>query len=65
MLTLLKNDEGHRVKADLVKDDLALIFPAEPPRPLFETIAYWGQWAELLEFDADADELALDRPALG
>ena len=65
VLTLLKNDEGHRVKADLVKDDLALIFPAEPPRPLFETIAYWGQWAELLEFDADADELALDRPALG
>lgn len=64
VLTLLRNEESHRVKADLVEDDLALIFPAEPPRPLFETLAYWGQWAELLEFDAERDELALDRPAL-
>ncbi len=44
---------------EAVRDVLAAHLPANDIPGLFETVVNWGRTAELFEYDAEADELAL------
>ncbi len=59
VVALLEKQEERTAKGELLEDDFALVLPTEPPRPLLETIVRWGQWAELLVYDAERDVVGL------
>ncbi len=48
-----------RMAADDVKEMLAAMLPYDAPENLFQTIVAWGRFAEILDYDQDADQVFL------
>ncbi|MCC6196830.1 MAG: nitrate/sulfonate/bicarbonate ABC transporter ATP-binding protein [Burkholderiales bacterium] len=44
-----------RIDADAVTDELAALLPYDQPAKLFRTLIAWGRYAELMDFDQDAN----------
>ncbi|HYC76299.1 MAG TPA: ATP-binding cassette domain-containing protein [Planctomycetota bacterium] len=63
--SLLENAPEKEAPAELFEDDFALTLPTEPPGPLLETVVRWGQFGELIAYDADRRTLALPPPEGG
>jgi NitT/TauT family transport system ATP-binding protein len=58
MVRLEAAPEG-RVDANAVLDELATLLPYDQPAKLFQTIIAWGRYAELVDFDQDANVVYL------
>jgi NitT/TauT family transport system ATP-binding protein len=56
---MLRRRPDKRLPAEIVREQLAVTFPNEPPQPLFDTIVNWGRFGELFGYDATADELSV------
>lgn len=48
-----------RIDADVVLDELATLLPYDQPAKLFQTMIAWGRYAELVDFDQDANAVYL------
>jgi len=48
-----------RVSADTVMDELAALLPYDQPSKVFETLIAWGRYAEVVDFDQDANAVHL------
>ena len=48
-----------RVDADTVLDELGTLLPYDQPAKLFQTLIAWGRYAELVDFDQDANAVYL------
>jgi NitT/TauT family transport system ATP-binding protein len=55
----LEAAEEGRLPADEVREMLSTLLPYDPPDKLFETVVAWGRYADILDFDQDADEVHL------
>ncbi len=55
----LARREEASARGEDVRDMLAERLPSEATNALFETLVNWGRFAQLLDYDAGADELAL------
>jgi NitT/TauT family transport system ATP-binding protein len=55
----LARREDATARGDEVRDMLAEKLPSEATYALFETLVNWGRYAQVLDYDARADELAL------
>lgn len=55
LTTRLAEAPDGRIDADSVLDELATLFPYEHPAKLLETLIAWGRYAELIDFDQDAN----------
>jgi len=44
-----------RVDADIVQDELQTLLPYDQPSKLFQTLIAWGRYAELIDFDQNAN----------
>ena len=60
MLTtrLAEAPEG-RINADTVLEELGTLLPYDQPTKLLETLIAWGRYAELIDFDQDANTVYL------
>jgi NitT/TauT family transport system ATP-binding protein len=48
-----------RIDADSVLEELATLLPYDHPARLLETLIAWGRYAELIDFDQDANTVYL------
>ena len=48
-----------RIEADSVLEDLATLLPYDQPAKLLETLVAWGRYAELIDFDQNANAVHL------
>ncbi len=48
-----------RLNADTVLEDLGALLPYDQPARLFQTLIAWGRYAELVDFDQDANAVYL------
>ena len=48
-----------RIDADTVLDELGTLLPYDQPAKLFQTLIAWGRYAELVDFDQNANEVYL------
>jgi NitT/TauT family transport system ATP-binding protein len=48
-----------RIDADLVLEELATLLPYDEPAKLFHTLIAWGRYAELVDFDQNANAVYL------
>jgi NitT/TauT family transport system ATP-binding protein len=48
-----------RLNADTVMDELGTLLPYDQPAKLFQTLIAWGRYAELVDFDQDANAVYL------
>ncbi|MBK8596976.1 MAG: nitrate/sulfonate/bicarbonate ABC transporter ATP-binding protein [Holophagales bacterium] len=55
----LARREDASARGEVVRDLLAERLPNEATSALFETLVNWGRFAQLLDYDAPADELSL------
>ncbi len=55
----LAREPDAAIRGDRMRDSLAERLPSEAIEPLFETIVGWGRFAQLLDYDARADEVGL------
>ncbi len=55
---LARRDDAS-ARGEVVRDMLAERLPSEATNALFETLVNWGRFAQLLDYDAPGDELAL------
>jgi NitT/TauT family transport system ATP-binding protein len=49
----------HRIDAESILEDLAKVLPYDQPAKLLETLVAWGRYAELIDFDQNADVVHL------
>jgi len=60
MLTArLEESPDGRIDADSVLDELATLLPYDHPAKLLETLIAWGRYAELIDFDQNANAVYL------
>lgn len=59
VVDLLKRRPERRLPGDAIREQLAVLFPAESASELFATLASFGRYAELLAYHAGTDELSL------
>jgi len=66
MLTtrLAEAPEG-RIDADSVLEELGTLLPYDQPAKLLETLIAWGRYAELIDFDQDANSVYLHEASEG
>jgi NitT/TauT family transport system ATP-binding protein len=50
---------GGRINADGVLEELATLLPYDQPAKLLETLIEWGRYAELIDFDQNANSVYL------
>ncbi len=55
----LEQAPEHRVDAELIRDELASLLPYDQPTKLFETLITWGRYAEIVDYDENADTVTL------
>ena len=48
-----------RIDANAVLDELGKLLPYDQPRKVFQTLVGWGRYAELVDFDQDANVIRL------
>ncbi len=49
----------HRVDAEEIRTELATLLPYDQPSKLFETLITWGRYAEIVDYDENADRVML------
>ena len=60
MLTArLAQAPGERINADSVLEELGTLLPYDQPAKLLETLISWGRYAELIDFDQNANSVYL------
>jgi NitT/TauT family transport system ATP-binding protein len=59
LATRLEESEDGRINADSVLDDLSTLLPYDHPAKLLETLIAWGRYAELIDFDQNANAVYL------
>ena len=60
MLTArLKEAPDERIDANLVLEELSALLPYDEPSKLFQTLIAWGRYAELIDFDQNANGVYL------
>src|SRR5208283_95152 len=57
--TLLADSPDGRIDADSVLEELATLLPYDQPARLLETLIAWGRYAELIDFDQNANAVYL------
>jgi len=57
----LENSADGRVDADSVLEELGTLLPYDQPARLLETLIAWGRYAELIDFDQDANVVYLHK----
>jgi NitT/TauT family transport system ATP-binding protein len=57
--TRLEEAPDHRLDADSILEDLAKLLPYDHPAKLLETLVAWGRYAELIDFDQNANVVHL------
>jgi NitT/TauT family transport system ATP-binding protein len=55
----LADAPDHRIDADSILEDLAKLLPYDHPAKLLETLVAWGRYAELIDFDQNANVVHL------
>ena len=53
----LHQAEDNRLSAELVREEISALLPYDQPARLLETVIAWGRYAEILDYDQDADML--------
>ena len=59
----LENAPGGRINADSVLEELSTLLPYDQPAKLLETLISWGRYAELIDFDQNANSVHLHKAA--
>ena len=59
LTTRLAEAPDGRIDADSVLEELATLLPYDQPAKLLETLIAWGRYAELIDFDQDANVVYL------
>jgi NitT/TauT family transport system ATP-binding protein len=57
---LAESPDG-RVNADAIQDELATLLPYDQPSKVFQTLVAWGRYAEILDFDSNANVVHLHK----
>jgi NitT/TauT family transport system ATP-binding protein len=55
----LADAPDHRIDADTILEDLGKLLPYDHPAKLLETLVAWGRYAELIDFDQNANVVHL------
>src|SRR5262249_38395752 len=55
----LEDTREGRLDADTVLSELAALLPYDQPAKVFQTLIGWGRYAELIDFDQDANAVHL------
>lgn len=55
VVKLLENAEGHRVPAEVIREQLTVLLPQEQSRNLFTTLLNWGRFADLFTYSRETD----------
>ena len=55
----LEQSPDGRVNADSILEELATLLPYDHAAKLLETLIAWGRYAELIDFDQNADSVYL------
>jgi NitT/TauT family transport system ATP-binding protein len=53
----LDESEGGTIDGASLREELATLLPYDQPSKLFETIVEWGRYAEILDYDENADRI--------
>ena len=61
LVSRLEEAPNGRLNADTVLDELGTLLPYDQPAKLFQTLIAWGRYAELIDFDQDANAVYLHR----
>jgi NitT/TauT family transport system ATP-binding protein len=59
LTTRLAEAPGGRINADSVLEELGTLLPYDQPAKLLETLVSWGRYAELIDFDQNANSVYL------
>jgi len=59
LIVRLETAPEGRIDANAVLDELGTLLPYDQPAKLFQTIIAWGRYAELVDFDQDANTVYL------
>jgi len=55
----LEEAPAERIDADVVLEELRRLLPYDEPSKLFQTLIAWGRYAELIDFDQNANAVYL------
>ena len=58
----LEQSEDGTIEADALRDELATLLPYDQPAKLFDTLVSWGRYAEMLDFDENAQLVTRREP---
>ncbi len=58
--SMLRADETHQLKSEVIKAALSLEFPPEEAEHQIQTMINWGRYAELLAYDDDNETIYLE-----
>src|SRR5215831_10905927 len=53
----LQAAEENRISAEAIREEVSALLPYDQPAKLLETLIAWGRYAEILDYDQDADML--------
>ena len=59
LIARLEAEPDGRVDANIVLDELGTLLPYDQPSKLFQTLIAWGRYAELVDFDQNANVVYL------
>jgi NitT/TauT family transport system ATP-binding protein len=59
LTTRLAESPDGRINADSVLEELGTLLPYDRPAKLLETLIAWGRYAELIDFDQNANVVYL------
>lgn len=63
VLQILAEAKEHGLSQEIVEEELVMRLPTEDIGQLFTTLVAWGRFAELFDYSAEDQVLALDQPA--
>jgi NitT/TauT family transport system ATP-binding protein len=58
----LQAAEENRISAEEIREEVSALLPYDQPAKLLETLIAWGRYAEILDYDQDADTLYIPPP---
>lgn len=61
LISRLEATPDGRINADIVLEELGTLLPYDQPAKVFQTLIAWGRYAELVDFDQDANAVYLHR----